>query len=298
MNRHKEQRVGVFIDVQNMYYSAKQLYSAKVNFISILKEGVAGRKLIRAMAYVIKADVGEEQHFFDALEKIGFDVRMKPLQIFFGGAKKGDWDVGIAMDVIRMASKLDTVVLVSGDGDFQELLEYVKATGCRAEVMAFGKTTSSKLKDEADLFIDMDKNTRKYLIGGKSRGPSPRRTSPKTAPKPTAKTVQTTAIPKAGAAPKDVKDAETTKQPTVIETSANSGKAAPDLTKKEQPRLEMPSAPNVEIQKNIEIAKKVPIKKKLQETKQAEEKQTEKKPVEKKNPLKKMVLKKLGIKED
>ncbi|MCK5026081.1 MAG: NYN domain-containing protein, partial [Nanoarchaeota archaeon] len=155
MTRHKEQRVGIFIDVQNMYYSAKQLYSSKVNFISILKEGVAGRKLIRAMAYVIKADIGEEQHFFDALTKIGFDVRIKDLQIFFGGAKKGDWDIGIAMDVIRMAGKLDTIILVSGDGDFKEMLEYVKAVGCRAEVMAFGKTTSSKLKEEADLFIDL-----------------------------------------------------------------------------------------------------------------------------------------------
>ena len=103
------------------------------------------------MAYVIKADIGEEKIFFDALTKIGFDVRMKDLQTFFGGAKKGDWDVGLAMDVIRMANKLDTVVLVSGDGDFKDMLEYVKAAGCRAEVIAFGRTASSMLKEEADL---------------------------------------------------------------------------------------------------------------------------------------------------
>ncbi len=161
---HKEQRVGIFVDVQNMYYSAKQLYNAKVNFNAILKEGVAGRKLIRAMAYVISADIGEEKHFFDALSNIGFDIRVKNLQIFFGGAKKGDWDVGLAMDVIRMAGKLDTIVLVSGDGDFKDMLEYVKAVGCRAEVIAFGKTTSSRLKEETDLFIDMDKQLRKFLI--------------------------------------------------------------------------------------------------------------------------------------
>ena len=165
MVMHKEQRVGIFVDVQNMYYSAKQLYNSKVNFNAILKEGVAGRKLIRAMAYVIRADIHEEKHFFGALSNIGFDVRVKDLQIFFGGAKKGDWDVGLAMDVIRMAGKLDTVILVSGDGDFKDMLEFVKAAGCRAEVIAFGKTTSSRLKEEADLFIDMDKNPKKYLIG-------------------------------------------------------------------------------------------------------------------------------------
>ena len=195
MTRHKEQRVGIFIDVQNMYYSAKQLYNSKVNFNSILKEGVAGRKLIRAVAYAIKADIKEESQFYDALEKIGFEVRLKNLQIFFGGAKKGDWDIGLAMDVIRMSSKLDVVILVSGDGDFKEMLEYVKANGCRAEVFAFSKTASSKLKEEADLFIDMGKDTRKFLIRGsigrrktlKKTAPPVRRTVQKPAPVKTAK---------------------------------------------------------------------------------------------------------------
>lgn len=244
MTRHKEQRVGIFIDVQNMYYSAKQLYSSKVNFISILKEGVAGRKLIRAMAYVIKADIGEEQHFFDALTKIGFDVRIKDLQIFFGGAKKGDWDIGIAMDVIRMAGKLDTIILVSGDGDFKEMLEYVKAVGCRAEVMAFGKTTSSKLKEEADLFIDLGKNTRKYLIGPRQRRPAPMK---KTVPKITGTKA---------AVPKDAKQAEKAKQPAVIEADVKPAKRAPDLSQKKQIRIEMPPAPETAAQKNVGILKK------------------------------------------
>lgn len=164
MTRHKEQRIGVFVDVQNLYYSAKDLYKRKVNFRAILRDAVGVRKLVRAIAYVIKADVKEEKNFFDALENIGFEVRAKNLQVFFGGAKKGDWDVGIAMDAMRIASKLDTVVLVSGDGDFADLLHHLKALGCRTEVMAFGKTASSKLKAEADHFIDMDKNTRKFLI--------------------------------------------------------------------------------------------------------------------------------------
>ncbi len=164
MTQHKEQRVGVFVDVQNMYYSAKNLYKSKVNFRNLLREAVKNRKLIRAIAYVIKADVKDESNFFDALEKIGFEVRAKELQIFYGGAKKGDWDVGIAMDAMRMASKLDNVVLVSGDGDFKDLLHHLKSLGCRTEVIAFGKTASSRLQEEADHFVDMDQNTRKFLI--------------------------------------------------------------------------------------------------------------------------------------
>jgi len=164
MAQHKNQRVGIFVDVQNMYYSAKHIYHSKVNFGMILKEAVKGRQLIRALAYVIKADVGEEKNFFEALEKIGYEVKAKDLQIFYGGAKKGDWDIGIAMDIMRMAAKLDVVVLVSGDGDFQDLLEHASALGCRTEVIAFGRAASIKLKEQADLFLDMDKNPRKYLI--------------------------------------------------------------------------------------------------------------------------------------
>jgi len=160
---YKDQRIGVFIDVQNMYYSAKQLYKAKVNFNVVLKEAIAGRKLIRAIAYVIKADVKDEETFYDALTEMGFEVRSKDLQVFYGGAKKGDWDIGIAMDVMRLAPKLDTIVLVSGDGDFSDLLEHSKSLGCRVEVVAFGKTTSHKLKEVADLFTDLDKD-KKYLF--------------------------------------------------------------------------------------------------------------------------------------
>jgi uncharacterized LabA/DUF88 family protein len=164
MPTHKDQRVGVFVDVQNMYYSAKQFYNAKVNFAHILNRAISGRKLIRAIAYVIKADIKDEVNFFEALEKIGYDVRSKDLQTFLGGAKKGDWDVGIAMDIMRMAAKLDVIVLVSGDGDFKDLLEHVKSLGCRAEVVAFRKTSSSRILGQADSFIDLDKELDKALI--------------------------------------------------------------------------------------------------------------------------------------
>ena len=162
-SRQINQRIGVFVDVQNMYYSAKNLHKAKVNFKTILKDAVADRKIIRAIAYVIKADVKDENTFYDALEEMGFEVKAKDLQVFYGGAKKGDWDVGLAMDVMRLAPKLDTVVLVSGDGDFSDLLEHAKSLGCRTEVCAFGKTTSHKLIDVADFFIDLDKD-KGYLL--------------------------------------------------------------------------------------------------------------------------------------
>lgn len=160
---HINQRIGVFVDVQNMYYSAKHLYKSKVDFKTILIEAIADRKLIRAIAYVIKADVKDENTFYDALSDMGFEVKSKELQVFYGGAKKGDWDVGIAMDVMRLAPKLDTIVLVSGDGDFSDLLEHAKSLGCRTEVVAFGKTTSYKLKEVADFFVDLDNNV-KYLL--------------------------------------------------------------------------------------------------------------------------------------
>lgn len=159
---YSNQRVGIFVDVQNLYYSARNLYKKKVNFKAILREVLGKRQLIRAIAYVVKADVKEEKNFFDALEMIGFEVKAKDLQVFYGGAKKGDWDVGIAMDTIELANKLDTIIIVSGDGDFVPLLYHLRAMGCRVEAAAFGRSTSSKLKEAADDFFDLD--NKKYLI--------------------------------------------------------------------------------------------------------------------------------------
>ena len=165
MIKNPEQRVGVFVDVQNMYYSAKNLYGSKVNFGAVLKMAVSGRKLIRAIAYVIRAEEVKEQAFFDALKKSGFEVNFKDLQIFFGGTKKGDWDVGMTVDMIKMADKLDAIIMVTGDGDFLPLVKYLKENkGCLVEVIAFGKTTSSRLIEEVDDYIDLDYLKSKVLI--------------------------------------------------------------------------------------------------------------------------------------
>lgn len=152
------------MDVSNMYHSAKNLFGKKVNFQEILKQAVAGRKLIRATAYAIRTETEEENPFFEALSQQGFEVKMKDLQIFAGGAKKADWDVGLALDAIKLGEKLDVIVLVSGDGDFLPLVSYLQNNkGCLVELMSFSKTTSSRLIDECDDFIDLSKN-KNFLI--------------------------------------------------------------------------------------------------------------------------------------
>jgi uncharacterized protein (TIGR00288 family) len=163
MIKHKEQRVGILVDVSNMYHSAKNLYKKRVNYEQILKEAVAGRKLIRATAYVIKTETEEEMHFFEALSQQGFEIKMKDLQIFTGGIKKADWDVGIVVDAIKIAPKLDVIILVTGDGDFYPLVNYLQnTTGCLVEIMAFRQTASSKLIEESDDFINLSEN-KKFL---------------------------------------------------------------------------------------------------------------------------------------
>lgn len=164
------QRVGVFVDVSNLYHSARNLYGSHVNFGQVLKDVVASRQLVRSIAYVIKADIEQEQAFFDALSKAGFEVRAKDLQVFAGGAKKGDWDVGMALDAIKIADHLDVVILITGDGDFVPLVSYLKENkGCKVELAAFGQTTSAKLIDEADTFLDLDKAKDKYLLARRKK---------------------------------------------------------------------------------------------------------------------------------
>lgn len=159
--KHREQRIAVLIDVQNMYHSARNLYGKRVNFKEVLKTAVAGRKLVRAIGYVIKTETGEESAFFEALAKIGIEPKFKDLQIFAGGLKKADWDVGLTIDAVKVAARVDTIVLITGDGDFVPLVEYLKdgPFGIQVEVMAFGRSASGKLKERADEFIDLGESS-------------------------------------------------------------------------------------------------------------------------------------------
>jgi len=163
--KHEEQRVIVLIDVQNMYHSAKNLHQARVNFKEVLKTAIASRKLIRAISYGIRTETEEEKPFFEALRKMGIEVRMKDLQVFPGGMKKGDWDVGLAVDAIKFSDYVDAIVLVTGDGDFVPLVEYLKnAKPVRVEIVAFGKSCSSQLKQIANDFIDLEREPKQYLL--------------------------------------------------------------------------------------------------------------------------------------
>ncbi|MFM2340055.1 MAG: hypothetical protein RLZZ360_691 [Candidatus Parcubacteria bacterium] len=163
--RHKDQRVAILIDTQNLYHSAKNLYKAKVNFGNVVKAALGDRKLIRALSYVVNTESGEEAPFFEALEKVGIEIKTKDLQIFFGGAKKADWDVGLAIDAIKLAHKVDAIVLATGDGDFIPLVEYVKSQGCQVEVITFGRSASGRLREVVDDFIDLDEAPHEFLIG-------------------------------------------------------------------------------------------------------------------------------------
>lgn len=185
MIKHPSQRVAVLIDVQNLYYSARNLYNAKVNFGNIVKDAVGDRQLTRALAYVVKTKTGEEKPFFEALEKVGIETKEKDLQIFFGGAKKGDWDVGLTIDAIVLAEKVDSIVIVSGDGDFEPLVQYLKITkGVYVEIAAFRETTSSKILEVADTFMDLSADKTRYLIGGGKPMEEKRMATPAPEPKP------------------------------------------------------------------------------------------------------------------
>ncbi len=164
--KHPSQRVAVFIDTQNLYHSAKHLHGARVHFGNVLSDAVMGRQLVRAIAYVIATESGDENAFFDALQNMGIETKIKDLQVFSGGAKKADWDVGLAIDAVRLAAKVDAIIIVSGDGDFVPLVEYLKYThGVQVEVASFGASSSSKLKESADEFFDLSLDPTRYVLG-------------------------------------------------------------------------------------------------------------------------------------
>jgi uncharacterized LabA/DUF88 family protein len=169
MIKHTDQRVAVFIDAQNLYHSAQHMFGGNPNFRSILEDVVAGRRLVRAIAYVIRGKTGTEQTFFDALGKLGIVSKEKDLQEFASGAKKGDWDVGLAIDAVRISDLVDVVVICSGDGDFIPLVEFLQHRGRIVEVASFRPTTSGKLQEIVDDFTDLAADPKRYTIRSSRR---------------------------------------------------------------------------------------------------------------------------------
>lgn len=177
--KHSDQRVAIFIDTQNLYHSAKNLYNTKVNFGAIMENALGKRKLIRAIAYVITTEAGDETQFFGALTKLGIETKTKDLQIFYGGTKKADWDVGLAVDAIRLAPKVDTIILATGDGDFVPLVTFLKEHfGVQVEVISFGRSSSTKLREACEDFIDMCEQPEKYLMGYRVRNSRAKKVKP------------------------------------------------------------------------------------------------------------------------
>ncbi|MCS7200668.1 MAG: NYN domain-containing protein [Patescibacteria group bacterium] len=151
-----DQRVSVFIDTQNIYHSSKNLYDRKVDFKRLVDILVGERSVINVLAYVIRAEfTPREIDFFEALVSQGIRLRIKDLQVYPDGTKKADWDIGIAVDVIRFSHLVDVIVLVTGDGDFLPLVEYLQGQGKQVEVAGFSQTTSSRLKESADFYYDL-----------------------------------------------------------------------------------------------------------------------------------------------
>jgi len=153
VSRH--QRVAVFVDVQNMFYSAKHQFRAKLNFQKLLDAVTRDRQLVRAIAYIVQNPDIDQSSFVSMLQQNGYEVKSKALRLRPDGTAKGDWDMGIALDSIAMSERLDTIVLVSGDGDFVDLVHLLKARGLRVEIFSFPYSTAEELRVSATEFFQI-----------------------------------------------------------------------------------------------------------------------------------------------
>jgi len=184
------QRVAILIDVQNMYYAARNLYNSKLEFSRLLQVLIRGRRLTRAIAYIVERPGMEQEKFVEVLRRNGYEVRKKILIERSDGSQKGDWDLGIALDAVSMADKIDSVVLVTGDGDFVNLVHFLMNRGVRVEIASFPETTALELIRSCSYYHRL--NERVLLSGAQfqvdsrdeeseedddEREPEPRRTS-------------------------------------------------------------------------------------------------------------------------
>lgn len=150
-------RVGLFVDVQNMFYGAKE-FNARLDFSKLLKRAVGNRRLIKAIAYVVQSPEVDQTGFIAMLGQKNYEVKRKDLRFRSDGSAKGDWDMGMAIDVLNLADKLDVVVLVTGDGDFVALVESVKTLGPYVEVFSFDHNTSRDLALAADRYFPIQQD--------------------------------------------------------------------------------------------------------------------------------------------
>jgi uncharacterized LabA/DUF88 family protein len=153
--------VAVLVDMQNIYYGAKSILGRKMDFEKLLKVGVRNRRLYRAIVYLVNLDKVDQTKFIYALKKIGYEIKVKEPKRFYQQDRveyKANWDMGIAIDAIAMAenNKVDVVVLMSGDGDFVDLVNFLKAKGIKVEVVSFRSITAKELIQSANEFVDLE----------------------------------------------------------------------------------------------------------------------------------------------
>ena len=152
-------KIAIFVDVQNIYYTTRQAYGRQFNYRKLWQRISSEGEIISATAYAIHRGDEQQLKFQDALKHIGFNVKLKPYIQRSDGSAKGDWDVGIAIDVLDAAKDVDTIVLLSGDGDFDLLLEKIKKdNGVSTEVYGVPELTANSLVDSATVFHRIEEN--------------------------------------------------------------------------------------------------------------------------------------------
>lgn len=154
----EREKIALFVDSQNLYYSARTGYAAKVNYEKLLRLIVQNRNLVKAYAYIVQPPDGDVKPFATSLERIGYIVKIKDVRTRANGSAKANWDMGIALDILGILDRVDTIVLASGDGDFVPLVDFIKAKNKRVEIFAFAENTAYDLKEKADHFEPLGEN--------------------------------------------------------------------------------------------------------------------------------------------
>ncbi|MBP7460407.1 MAG: NYN domain-containing protein [Candidatus Delongbacteria bacterium] len=154
--RPSEIRLGLFVDVQNVFYGARQ-FNAKLDFDRLLAATINHRRLIRAFAYVVISSEVDQSGFLTMLQHKSFEVKSKNLRLRADGSAKANWDIEMTIDMLSLADKFDVIALVSGDGDFVPLVNILKTLGPIVEVYSFPHNTSKDLMESADRYMAIDK---------------------------------------------------------------------------------------------------------------------------------------------
>lgn len=153
------EKVALFVDVQNIYYTTRQIFGCSFDYNAFWAKATANREVVKASAYAIDKGDTKQRQFQNILRAIGFDVKLKPYIQRADGSAKGDWDVGITLDVIEYAAQVDTLVLASGDGDFDLLVRRaIERYGICVEVYGVEKLTADSLIRSATRFVPIEQS--------------------------------------------------------------------------------------------------------------------------------------------